>query len=193
VAGSRGVTVTEVGVNPTRTGFLDALAAMGVDITRDGERERGGEPVADLTVAPGARPTRGAELAGDLIVRAIDEVPILAVVAARAPGTTVIRDAHELRVKESDRVVQTVAMLESFGVPAEERPDGLVIHGDPARVLRPGRVDAHGDHRIAMAGAILALAAPPGSRIDDVANVATSFPSFARLMAELGAMIEDVA
>jgi 3-phosphoshikimate 1-carboxyvinyltransferase len=190
VAGTVGLTIEGVCVNPTRTGFLDALALMGAEVRQENARERCGEPVADLVLAAGASPSRGCELAGDLVVRAIDELPILAVVASRAPGTTVIRDAHELRVKESDRVATTVAMLRAFGVPCDERPDGLVVHGDAARVLHAGEVHAHGDHRIAMSGAILALAAPPGSVIHDVANVATSFPAFVALMARLGAKID---
>jgi len=127
------------------------------------------------------------ELAGDLVVRAIDEVPILAVVAARAQGVTTIRDAAELRVKESDRVATTVALLRCFGVSAEEREDGLVVIG--GATLRAGDVDSAGDHRIAMAAAVAALVA--GGRVRDVANVATSFPSFARLLGELGAKISE--
>ncbi len=180
------VRVRGVCVNPTRTGFLDAIAAMGADVARENPREDAGEPIADVVVR-GGRPLRGVELAGDLVVRAIDEVPILAVVAARAGGTTTIRDAAELRVKESDRVATTVALLRSFGVAADEREDGLAIAGGAA--LHPGDVDSHGDHRIAMAAAVAAAVA--GGRVRDVANVATSFPTFARLMGELGARLSE--
>lgn len=185
--GPTGVTVRGVCVNPTRTGFLDALAAMGAPVGVNAARDAGGEPVADL-VACRASSLRGVELGGELVVRAIDEVPILAVVAAFASGTTVVRDAGELRVKESDRVATTVRMLAAFGVDAEELPDGLVVRG--GRPLRGARVDSAGDHRIAMAGAIAALCADGPSEIADVANVATSFPSFVALLRELGAEIE---
>jgi 3-phosphoshikimate 1-carboxyvinyltransferase len=187
--GGEGVTVTDVCLNPTRTGFLDALRAMGATIEVRNPRERCGEPVADLFVAGRASLT-ATELSGDLVVRAIDEIPILSVVASQARGTTVVRDAHELRVKESDRVASTLRMLQSFGVRVEEREDGLVVHGDPGAPLRGGDVDAVGDHRIAMSAAILALVAPGATTVRDVANVATSFPSFRKLMTTLGATIE---
>jgi 3-phosphoshikimate 1-carboxyvinyltransferase len=176
VAGGR-VAVEGVCLNPTRTGYLDVLAAMGAAIEREGEGEIGGEPAATL-VAHGGIDLRGAVVAGDLVVRAIDEVPILAVVAARAHGTTEFRDCAELRVKESDRIATTTAMLRALGVEVEERRDGMLVAGTGGRPFRACRIDAHGDHRIAMAGAIAALAADGPCRIDDVDNVATSFPSF---------------
>ena len=187
--GAAGVTVRGVCMNPTRIGFLDALAAMGASVAAVSPREEGGEPVADL-VAARAQGLRGVTLGGELVVRAIDEVPVLAVVAAFADGTTVVRDAAELRVKESDRVAQTVRMLRAFGVEAEELPDGLVVQGAGGRRLSAGHVDAAGDHRIAMAAAVAAQAAGGDSRIDDVDNVATSFPSFVALMRGLGAVID---
>lgn len=189
VAGS-GVAVRGVCVNPTRTGFLDALRAMGAGIDELDRRDEAGETIADLaivTTPPGG--LRGVELAGDLVVRAIDEIPILAVVAARARGETVVRDAAELRVKESDRVATTVRLLRAFGVDADERPDGLVVRGDPERPFAAADVDSAGDHRIAMAAAVAALAARGTTRVRDVANVATSFPTFAELMIALGAEI----
>ena len=192
VAGASEVVCTGVCVNPTRTGFLDALTAMGAEIEWREPRDVGGEPVADLVVRGPAPALRATEIAGDLTVRAIDEVPILAAVAARASGTTVVRDAEELRVKESDRIATTVAMLRGFGVEAEARPDGLAVHGAPGRPLAPARVDAAGDHRIAMAGTVLAMAGSAPSRIDDVRNVATSFPSFVDVMRGLGATLETI-
>src|SRR5690606_24735337 len=111
--------------------------------------------------------------------------------AARAKGVTVVRDTAELRVKESDRIATTVAMLRAFGVEAEARPDGLVVAGVPDRPVAPGRVDAPSDHRIAMAGSILALAASGPSRVDDVDNVATSFPSFVSVLSSLGATLRE--
>jgi 3-phosphoshikimate 1-carboxyvinyltransferase len=185
-----GVRVRGVCVNPTRTGFLDALAAMGARVAVENARDVGGEPVADLVVEPGAMLT-ATTLGGDLVVRAIDEVPVLAVVAARARGETIVRDASELRVKESDRVATTVRALRAFGVECEELPDGLKVTGAPDRPLRAATVDSAGDHRIAMASAIAALVADGPSTIRDVANVATSFPTFAAVMTALGARISD--
>ena len=183
VVGCRGV-----GVNPTRTGFLDALAAMGGLVTVEPQPAQGGEPIADLWVRGDAPPLMPTIIAGDLTVRAIDEVPILAAVAARAHGTTVFADAGELRVKESDRIATTVAMLRGFGVDAEATRDGLVVHGAPGPV-RGARIDSAGDHRIAMAATVLALCADGPSQIDDVDNVATSFPGFVDALRGLGAVL----
>ncbi|MBI4509710.1 MAG: 3-phosphoshikimate 1-carboxyvinyltransferase [Deltaproteobacteria bacterium] len=190
--GPGGVVIEATCHNPTRTGFLDALRAMGAHAEPVGLREEAGEPVADWVVPPGQPELRGVELGGDLVVRAIDEIPILAVLAARARGTTVVRNAAELRVKESDRVATTVRMLRAFGVDADELPDGLVVTGSPDRKLDAACVDSAGDHRIAMSAAVAALCAEGESRVIDVANVATSFPSFRALMASLGAEITGV-
>lgn len=189
VAGATEVRLPGICVNPTRTGFLDAIAAMGGTVTLENQRTAGPEPIADLVITGGPQALRGTEIAGDLAVRSIDELPILAVLAARAEGTTVVRDAEELRVKESDRVETTCAMLRSFGVPCEARPDGFVVEGVGHRPLAPGRVHADGDHRIAMASAVAALAATAPTEIDDADNVATSYPGFALAMATLGATI----
>jgi 3-phosphoshikimate 1-carboxyvinyltransferase len=170
------IVIEGVGVNPTRTGFLDALAAMGVTVGLRDPREHNGEPAADLTVAHA--PLTGTRIWGALALRAIDELPLLATLASRATGATEIRDARELRVKESDRIAQTAAMLRSFGVPVDEHPDGLTVHGDPRRPLTPGRVDADGDHRIAMCASLMALIAPPGTELLGGETIATSFPSF---------------
>src|SRR5206468_6621724 len=116
--------------------------------------QAGPEPTATLVVRGAASELRATEIAGDLAVRSIDELPILAVLAARARGTTVMRDAEELRVKESDRVETTCAMLRAFGVVCEARPDGFAVEGQPDRPVTPGHVHAGGDHRIAMAGAV---------------------------------------
>jgi 3-phosphoshikimate 1-carboxyvinyltransferase len=184
VAGSR-VLVKGVGINPTRTGVVDALQKMGALITIHDERVVGGEPVADLECAGGA--LTGIEIAGELAVRAIDELPLLAAVAAHATGPTRIRDASELRVKESDRIAATAAMLRALGASVEEHPDGLTIAGG-GRVAS-GVVESHGDHRIAMAGAVCALGAEGETLIRDTGNVATSFPSFAATLAALGVEI----
>ncbi len=191
VAAGREVRCDQVCTNPTRTGFLDALAAMGARVDVEDAEVRGGEPVASLAVrAGGGDALVGTEIAGDLTVRAIDEIPVLAVVASRARGTTVVRDGEELRVKESDRVATTAAMLRAFGVAVEERPDGLAVEGQGDAPLRAAHVHAHGDHRIAMAAAIAALAADGPTRIDDADNVATSYPGFVDAMRGLGARID---
>jgi 3-phosphoshikimate 1-carboxyvinyltransferase len=190
VAGADNVTCADVCINPTRTGFLDVLAAMRALVEPQAERRGGGEPVADLAVTRGGGDGLTAtEIGGALTVRAIDEIPILAVVAARARGTTIVKDAEELRVKESDRVATTAAMLRAFGVNVEERPDGMAIEGAPDRPLKAAHVHAHGDHRIAMAAAVAALCADGPTRIDDADNVATSYPGFVDAMRRLGAVI----
>jgi 3-phosphoshikimate 1-carboxyvinyltransferase len=182
------VVVRGVCVNATRTGFLDALEAMGATVERLAERDAGGERIADLRVVAGGG-LRGAEIGGELVVRAIDELPILAVVASRAAGETAFRDAAELRVKESDRIATTAAMLRAFGVDIDERPDGFRVRGRPDRPLDPARIDAAGDHRIAMSAAVAALAASGPVRVDDVDNVATSFPDFPEVLSACGATI----
>jgi 3-phosphoshikimate 1-carboxyvinyltransferase len=189
VTGGR-VEVDGVCLNPTRTGYLDALAAMGAPIGRERATVVGGEQTATLVVDGAAATLRGATVAGELVVRAIDEVPILAVIAARAAAVTDFRDCEELRVKESDRIATTCDMLRGLGVDVDERPDGFTVQGTAGRPFRACRINGHGDHRIAMAGAIAALAADGPCRIDDVDNVATSFPTFVELLRGLGATLE---
>ncbi|CAN5744688.1 3-phosphoshikimate 1-carboxyvinyltransferase [soil metagenome] len=191
VAGATEVRLPNVCINPTRTGFLDAIAAMGGIVELVDVRDAGQEKVADLVVRGPARGLRGTEIAGDLSVRSIDELPILAVLAARAEGITTVRDADELRVKESDRVETTCAMLRAFGIQAESRPDGFVVHGTGGAPFAPGRVHADGDHRIAMAAVIAGLAATGETIIDDADNVATSYPGFAAAMNQLGASVSQ--
>ena len=171
------VTLREVGVNPTRTGILDALVAMGADIDIFAQRDLDGEPVADIRVR--YRPLAAVSLDGELVVRAIDEITILAVIAAHASGTTHIRGAADLRGKESDRLATITETLRACGVAVTEHHDGLDIEGGTAKV--PERqLRTHDDHRIAMA--IAALAAPTGPHaIDDVACIAVSFPEFVPL------------
>jgi 3-phosphoshikimate 1-carboxyvinyltransferase len=190
LAGAHEVRLPGICTNPTRTGFLDAIAAMGGLVTLDAPRDAGPEPVADLVVRGPAPGLRATEIAGDLAVRAIDELPVLAVLAARARGTTTVRNADELRVKESDRIATTCAMLQAFGVACEPRPDGFVIDGRPDRPLTAARVHADGDHRIAMAAAVAALVADGPTEIDDADNVATSYPGFAAALTQLGAAIQ---
>jgi len=189
IAGADEVRLPNICVNPTRTGFLDVIAAMGGTVTLDHARTAGPEPVADLVVRGPAAALTATEIGGDLAVRSIDELPILAVLAARARGTTIVRDAAELRVKESDRIATTCAMLAAFGVACEVRPDGFAVEGRPDRPFAAGRVVADGDHRIAMAGAVAGLVADGETVIDDADNVATSYPGFAASLTALGATI----
>ncbi len=163
-----------VGVNPTRTGVLEALALMGADIQRENEHLVTGEPVADLRVR--SRALRGCTLAGDLIPRLIDEVPILAVAAAMATGTTQIRDAAELRVKESDRLAAIATELTRLGAAVSELPDGLDIHG--GQPLTGAEVDSYTDHRLAMSLAIAALAARGSTTVHRAEAAAISYPDF---------------
>jgi 3-phosphoshikimate 1-carboxyvinyltransferase len=169
------VTIGEVGVNPTRTGLLDVLEAMGAGIDITGTRGSDGEAVATLAVASSA--LTGTKVGGVLVPRLIDEVPALAVAALAASGTTEIADAAELRVKESDRISALARELGKMGARIVERPDGMVIEG-PAE-LQGAEVDSGGDHRVAMALAVAALRAAGETVIHDVACVATSYPTFA--------------
>jgi 3-phosphoshikimate 1-carboxyvinyltransferase len=178
------VNITHVGVNPTRTGFLDALELMGAQVTYSNRRVRNGEPSADLEIQ-WAR-LKSFSTNPDLAVRAIDELPLLAVLASRADGTSHLRHAQELRVKESDRIAKTVELLRSFGVPVDEHHDGLTVHGSSHRPLIPGRIDASGDHRIAMCASLLALIAPKGTVIHGLEAISSSFPSFFTSLEELG-------
>ncbi|MCW5808077.1 MAG: 3-phosphoshikimate 1-carboxyvinyltransferase [Deltaproteobacteria bacterium] len=189
VAGAGEVRLPNVCVNPTRTGFLDAIAAMGGRVALEHPRTGGPEPIADLVVRGPAASLRGTEITGDLAVRSIDELPILAVLAARAHGTTTVRDAEELRVKESDRIATTCAMLRAFGVACEARPDGFVVEGRPDRPFLHARVHADGDHRIAMAAVVGGLVADGASQVEDTDNVATSYPGFIAAMRTLGASV----
>lgn len=190
LVGGAPVTLEACCVNPTRTGFIDALGRMGAELSLEHRDGGGGEPVADLIVESAAPASLGGcRIAGELVVRAIDELPILAVAAARASGVTEIADAAELRVKESDRIATTTAMLRAFGVGVEERADGLIVEGNAGRPLTACTVDAAGDHRIAMAAAVAGLAADGPVVVEDAANVATSFPGFVAALRSLGADI----
>ncbi|WP_037073309.1 3-phosphoshikimate 1-carboxyvinyltransferase [Pseudoxanthomonas suwonensis] len=162
-----------VGLNPRRTGLLQALRLMGADIREENPSTHGGEPVADLVVR--YAPLRGIEVPEELVPDMIDEFPALFVAAACADGPTVVRGAAELRVKESDRLAAMATGLRTLGLRVDETPDGATIHPGP---LGAGTIESHGDHRIAMAFAVAAQRASGEVRIEDVANVATSFPGF---------------
>ncbi|MEW6662626.1 MAG: 3-phosphoshikimate 1-carboxyvinyltransferase [Bacillota bacterium] len=168
------VLIKGVGINPTRTGILEVLAAMGADVKTENERLEAGEPVADLLVRH--RPLKGTEIKGEIIPRLIDEIPVLAVAAALAEGVTVIRNAAELRVKESDRIAVMTRELSKMGVQVEELSDGMVIQG--GRPLAGAQCFAQGDHRIAMAIAVAGLAASGETRIEGAESIAVSFPGF---------------
>ncbi len=167
--------VENVGVNPTRTGILEALEMMGADIQLQNQREAAGEPVADILVRYSSE-LRGCTIAGDLIPRLIDEIPILAVAAAFASGTTIVRDAAELRVKESDRLAVTAAELNRMGAKITELPDGLEITGGTP--LTGADVDSYTDHRIAMSLAIAALNATGVTNVHRAEAAAISYPDF---------------
>jgi 3-phosphoshikimate 1-carboxyvinyltransferase len=173
--------VRDVGLNPTRTGALDALRAMGAHITVENLHDVCGEPVGDLLVRTSV--LHGIELSGELVVRAIDEIPTLAVAAVFAHGTTTIRDAQELRVKESDRLKALAMTLNTLGAHVTELPDGLVIEGSSE--LHGGRVSSFGDHRIAMALTIAGLAGTGEIVLEQGASVAISFPKFYDLVRDL--------
>ncbi|MEY2979257.1 MAG: 3-phosphoshikimate 1-carboxyvinyltransferase [Prochlorotrichaceae cyanobacterium] len=172
------IVVENVGVNPTRTGILEVLAAMGADLTLEQERVVAGEPVADVRVRcrPGTWPLKGCRIEGEVIPRLIDEIPILAVAATFAEGTTAIRDAAELRVKESDRLAVMAQQLTKMGAQVTEHPDGLDIVGSGA--LQGAELDSFTDHRIAMSLAIAALRATGTTQIARAEAASISYPDF---------------
>ncbi|RME40775.1 MAG: 3-phosphoshikimate 1-carboxyvinyltransferase, partial [Caldilineae bacterium] len=177
-----------VNVNPTRTGLLDVLRAMGASVSLLDRREQAGEPLADLQIES-ASSLRGTEIGGDTVVRMIDEFPILAVVATQARGVTVVRDAAELRVKETDRIKSTVLELRKMGAHLIPHPDGFEVHGPTP--LRGAEVDSCGDHRLAMALAVAGLVADSPTTIHNAAVIADSFPGFVDALRQVGAKIEE--
>lgn len=176
------VTIPAVGVNPTRCGLLDVLGELGADLAVTGEVERCGEPVATLRICS-ARLGR-AVVAGARTVAAIDELPLLAVLGALSAGGIEVRDAGELRVKESDRIAAVGRMMGALGAKVEERPDGFAVPG--GQRLRGGSVDAGGDHRIAMAAAVAGTYADAPVEVTGFDAVATSYPGFLDDLARLG-------
>lgn len=189
VAGSR-VAARRVCTNPTRAGFLEVLRDMGGGAVLDPKGERGGEPVGNLHVGVGDTGSlrRGARVGGELAVRSIDEIPALVAAAAVAPGESRFEDVGELRVKESDRVAALVEMVRAFGLEAEATGDAFTVQG--GRPKGGATVRSYGDHRIAMAAAVLALAADGETLVDDVGCIDTSFPSFAAILRGLGATLD---
>ena len=182
------VTLQNVGINPTRTGLLDILLAMGADIRVLNRRTVGGEPLADLECHPAT--LRGISVRPEWVPLAIDEFPVFFIAAACAQGESVLRGAEELRVKESDRLAVMAHGLRAMGVEHELYADGMRIVGRAAVAGRAafsgGAVDSHGDHRIAMSFAVASLRSAAPILIADTANVATSFPGFAALAGQIG-------
>ncbi|MBN1483701.1 MAG: 3-phosphoshikimate 1-carboxyvinyltransferase [Chloroflexia bacterium] len=177
------ITIERVGVNPTRTGLLDVLSQMGADVVVQNVYRLGEEPAVDLRVRASA--LRGVEVGGETVVRMIDEFPVLAVAATQARGRTVVRDAAELRVKESDRIAVTAGELAKLGARIETRADGFVVHGPTP--LRGGVVDGRGDHRIAMALAVAGLLAEREVVVKGMERVKDSFPGFEAVLAGMEA------
>lgn len=175
------LTIKNVGVNQTRTGILDVLRDMGADITESNFRDDA-EPVCDLTVRYSR--LHGVEIGGSIIPRLIDELPVIAVAAAFAEGETVIRDAQELKVKESNRIAAMVTELSRAGVDVEETDDGMIIRG--GKTPCGASFQTYKDHRIAMSLAVLALAAQTASRINDPEVVSISYPDFFDTLKALG-------
>ena len=168
--------IQNVGLNPTRSGILDVLERMGADINSVASIDGRGERIGEITVSGGD--LTGIEISGDLVANIIDELPILAVTAALAGGTTVIRDAGELRVKETDRIAAVAKNLQAMGAQIEEFDDGMTIYG--GRLLHGAAIDSYGDHRIAMAFAIAGLFADGETIIRDAECIAVSYPGFDR-------------
>ncbi len=193
VAGSigqgNGLTISGVGINPTRTGLLDILALMGADLRVVNHRSAGAEPVADIEVRPAK--LKGIHVPEHLVPLAIDEFPVLFIAAACAEGETLVTGAEELRVKESDRIAVMAEGLTAMGVQCEVLPDGIRIQGrSTAQVFSGGSIDSHGDHRIAMSFSVASLRAAAPIRIADVTNVATSFPDFPGVARAAGLNVE---
>jgi len=186
IAKSGSLRLRGVGMNPTRTGLLNILQAMGADIEVANLATRGPEPIADLVIRPSH--LRGIEVPEALVPLAIDEFPVFFVAAACADGPSLLRGAEELRVKESDRLAVMSQGLAALGVEHRLLPDGMRLAGRSAAgsVFRGGRIDSHGDHRIAMAFTVASLQAAADIEIVDTANVATSFPGFADLARHCG-------
>jgi 3-phosphoshikimate 1-carboxyvinyltransferase len=180
------VLIRDVGVNPTRTGILDVLASMGAGVRVENQRLVAGEPVADIRLA--AAPLKAAQVGGDTVVRMIDEFPAFSVLACFADGVTEVRDAEELRYKETDRISVMCGELRKLGVELEERKDGFSIRGG---TLRGGACEAHGDHRLAMSLALAGLASPSPVTVHHAEILSESFPDFVPQLRTLGVAADE--
>ena len=168
------ITLRNVGLNSTRTGILDVLVDMGGNIHITNKREISGELLGDVTISYSK--LKGTTIASDLIPRLIDEIPIIALLASQAEGTTIIKDAEELRVKETDRIKAVIDVLSTLGANIEEKKDGMIIYGKTP--LSGGKIKSYSDHRIAMMGIIASLIAKDVVTLDDISSVAVSYPRF---------------
>ncbi len=182
------LTIVDVGVNATRTGIVDALSEMGANIRRRARPLQGGEPVADLIVSGGG--LKGLDFGGEQLVTMIDELPVLAVAATQAEGRTVVQDAQELRVKETDRIATTVSELKKMGAQIQETADGFIVDG-PTR-LTGAAVDSHGDHRLAMALAVAGVIAEGETTIHNAHVTADSFPGFESTLRALNVDVQEI-
>jgi 3-phosphoshikimate 1-carboxyvinyltransferase len=181
------ISLEGVGLNPTRTGLLDTLQAMGGDIQVDNLRVSGGEPLGDLTIRHSQ--LHGIQVKGSLVVRMIDEFPAFAIAALTARGATSVHEAEELRYKESDRISALCRELKQLGVEVEEFRDGFSIQGGKAVV--GAEVDSHGDHRLAMSLALAGLVSGTPVRVQNSQVITETFPDFSRQLAALGANIDE--
>ncbi|WP_075185495.1 bifunctional prephenate dehydrogenase/3-phosphoshikimate 1-carboxyvinyltransferase [Teredinibacter haidensis] len=179
------ITLTHVGVNPTRIGVINILTLMGANVELENKREVGGEPVADIRVQ--YAPLKGIQIPEEQVPLAIDEFPAILIAAACADGKTVLTGAEELRVKETDRIQAMADGLTSLGIDCETKPDGIVVNGGK---MTGGSVESFHDHRIAMSFTIAALRASGEIRVNNCANVATSFPNFVELAKKVGISLE---
>jgi 3-phosphoshikimate 1-carboxyvinyltransferase len=183
------IKIAGLGINPTRTGILDALLKMGADITISNQRALNDEPIADLVVR--SSKLEGVEISGSDVVRMIDEFPIFAVAASCADGITRVIDAEELRFKESDRISAICSELSKIGVQIDEKPDGFVIDGGQS--IKGGDVVSHGDHRLAMSLAVAGLASRDGVRVSRAGVIGESFPDFVNILRSLGADVKIIS
>jgi len=177
------ITVKNVGINHTRTGLVDIMKKMGAKITFKNTRTINNEPIGDIVAKTSN--LKGTVIKGAIIPKLIDEIPVIAIAAAFANGKTVIMDAKELRVKETDRIETVVKNLKRMGVKAEEKEDGMVIYGGNKKPFKYADIDSYGDHRIAMSFAIAALVSDNGLLIKDTECVNTSFPEFFNIIKSL--------
>ncbi|MGP4082819.1 3-phosphoshikimate 1-carboxyvinyltransferase [Pseudalkalibacillus sp. R45] len=175
------ITIKNVGINPTRTGILDVLEKMGADITITNQNTQTSEPSADIQIKTSS--LNGIEISGELIPRLIDEIPIIALAATQADSTTVIKDAAELKVKETNRIDTVVNELKKLGAQIEATDDGMIIHGKTE--LSGGTVDSHGDHRIGMMLAIASCIANGETVLENSGSVNVSYPSFFEQLEQL--------